>query len=242
MEEAPAARTREAPVEPSAAERAALRRFAWRVALSGAAGTGLAASLIVALGLALWPALVLERPSSPQESTPSGTPAFAAELEAIRPEVATRSDREASDSATQAAVAALSKRIEAFSRQIDMLRSRAEVGPAASPARGPLPADTGVAALSERLYKLELRQGQAEAERGTLQGQLLARLHDVEARQQGRERDDASALRLLLDRVQQLELSRDVAEATRLNGQNALLARVSALESRLETVPASAHP
>jgi hypothetical protein len=242
MEEAPAAQTREAPVAPSAAERAALRRFAWRVALSSAAGTGLVASLIVALGLTLWPAKVLERPSSPQASTASGTLAFAAELDAIRSEVAARSDREVSDPATQAAVVALSERIEAFSRQIDRLRSRAEVGPAAPTARGPMLADKGVAALSERLYNLELRQGQAEAERGTLQGQLLARLHDLEARQQGRERDDASALRLLLDRVQQLELSRDVAEAKRLDGQNALLARLSALESRLETVPASAHP
>jgi hypothetical protein len=242
MKEAPAARTREAPVAPSAAERAALRRFVWRVALCGGAGTGLLASLIVALGLALWPAKVLERPLRPQMPPPSGALAFAAELDAIRSEIAARSEREVGDPATQATVAALSQRIEAFSRQIDALRSRAEVVPAAPPPRAPIAADTVVAALSERLYNLELRQGQAESDGGTLQGQLLARLHDLEARQQSRERDDASALRLLLERVQQLELSRDVAEAKRLDGQNALLARLAALESRLETVPAAPHP
>jgi hypothetical protein len=242
MEEASAARRREAPAAPSAVERAALRRYAWRVALCGGAGTGLLASLIVALGLALWPAKLPERPSSPQAPPPSGALAFAAELDAIRSEAATRSEREVSDPATKAAVAALAQRIEAFSQQIDTLRTRAEVVPAAPPARAPIPADTAIAALSERLYNLELRQGQAESDRGTLQGQLLARLHDLESRQQSRERDDASALRLLLERVQQLELSRDVAEAKRLDGQNALLARLAALESRLETVPASPHP
>ncbi len=242
MEEASAARTREAPVAPSAAEKAALRRFARRVALSSAAGMGLVASLIIALGLALWPATVVKRASHPASSAPSGALAFAAELEAIRSEVAARSDREVSDPATKAAVAELALRIEAFALEIDTLRSHAKIISAAPPARAPLPGDTGVAALAERLYNLELRQGQAESARGTLEGQLLARLHDLEVRQQGREREDASALRLLLDRVQQLELSRDVAEAKRLNGQNALLARLAALESRLETVPAAPHP
>jgi hypothetical protein len=239
MEEASAAGIREATVASSAAEWAALRRLAWRAALCGGAGTGLLASLIVALGLALWPAETPESASIPQAPPPSSALAFAAELDAIRSEVAAGSERSASDPATEAAVAALSQRIDAFSRQIETLRSRAE---SAAAARAAIPADAAIAALSERLYNLELRQGQAESERGTLQGQLLARLHDLESRQQTRERDDASALRLLLGRVEQLELSRDVAEAKRLDGQNALLARLAALESRLETVPASLHP
>jgi hypothetical protein len=198
--------------------------------------------LIIALGLVLWPATAAKRASQPASSTPGGALAFAAELEAIRAEVTARSDREVTDPATKAAVAELAQRIEAFALEIDTLRSHAQIAPAKLPARAPIPADTGVAALAERLYNLELRQGQAESARGTLEGQLLARLHDLEVRQQGREREDASSLRLLLDRVQQLELSRDVAEAKRLNGQNALLARLAALESRLETVPASPRP
>jgi len=242
MEEAHPAETREAPVALSAAEEAYLRRFVRRHALSGAAGKGLVASVIAALGLALWPAQVRERPASPQPSSPPGALAFAAELEVIRSEVTARSDRDVADAATQAAVTELAKRIEAIAREISTLRSRAEVVPAAPPARAPLPADTGVAGVAERLYHIELRQSQSESDRGKLQGQLLARLHDLETRQEKREREDASALRLLLDRVEQLEVSRDTVEAKRLNGQDAILDRLAALESRIETAPAAPQP
>jgi hypothetical protein len=198
------------------------------------------ASLIVALGLALWPARILDRPASPQPS--SAADAYSAELRAIRSEIAARSERGGSDAATRAAVVELARRIEAIASEIAPLRSRASVVPATPPARASVPADAGVAPSTERLYNLEQRQSQAESDRRKVEGQLLARLHDLEARQQKRERDDASALRLLLDRVQQLELSRDVVEAHRLDGQNALHARLAALESRLETVPAAPHP
>jgi len=241
MERAHAVESREAPVALSAAEEAYLRRFVRRHALSGAAGKGLVAGVMVALGLALWPAQIL-RHAPPQASSAPDALAFAADLEAIRAEVAARSQREASDPATQAAVAELAKRIEAIAREIGALRSRAEIVPAAPPARAPVPADTGIAGIAERLYNVELRQNQGESDRGKLEGQLLSRLHDLEARQQSREHEDASALRLLLDRVEQLERSRDVAEASRLNGQDAILDRLAMLESRIETVPAAPQP
>ena len=201
MEGARAVESREAPVALSAAEEDYLRRFVRRHALSGAAGKGLVACVMIALGLALWPARVL-LPAPPQASSAADTLVLAADLEAMRSEVAARSQREESDPATQAAVAELAKRIEAIAREIDALRSRAEVVPASPPARAPVPVDTGIAGIAERLYNVELRQNQGESERGKLAGQLLSRLHDLEARLQSREHQDASALRLLLDRVE----------------------------------------
>ena len=242
MMDASATGKRGAPDEPSAVQETTRRHVARRVAHSGTAGKTLVAALIVALGLALWPARILEQPAGPKPSPAAGGEAFSAELQAIRSELATRSERERNDAATEAAVAELAARIEAIAREIGPLRSGEPAVPAALPARASASADTGVDAWSERLYNLERRQSQAESDRGKVERQLLARLHDLETRQQHRERDEASALRLLLARVEQLELTRDAAEENRLKGQSALQARLAALESRLESAPAAPHP
>ncbi len=236
MQEARSAGTREAPLAPDT-EEGELRRRVPRTAFPRAAGKAVVASALVAVGFAVWPAQVWQRPSSPEPAP--RVEAFARELEAIRAEVA---DRQPADAATKAAVTRLAERIDAIAREIDAVRSRAPVIPAAPPATSPAPADVGVAGVTDRLYNVEARQSQAEAERVTVERQLLARLHDLEVRQGARERQDSSALGLLLDRVEQLERSRDVAEANRLTGQNAILARLTALESRLETVPAAPQP
>ncbi len=240
--DASAAGKHDAPDAPSAAQETTRRHLARSAVPSGGAAKTLVAGLIIALGLALWPARILEQPARPQPAPATGGEDFSAELEAIRSELAQRSERETSDDATDAAVAELSARIEAIAREIEPLRSRAPVVPAAPPARVSVSAEAGVDAWSERLYKLEQRQSQAESDRNKVEGQLLTRLHDLEKRQLERERADASALRLLLARMEQLERTRDVAEANRLEGQNALHARLAALESRLESAPAAPHP
>src|SRR5512145_1483909 len=114
MQEAHADETREAPVALSAAEEAYLRRFVRRHALTGAAGTALVASVLVALAVALWPAPVAEGPAGLQPAPAADAAAFAAELAAIRSEVAARSELAAADPATRAAVEELAERIEAI--------------------------------------------------------------------------------------------------------------------------------
>ena len=190
MEGARAVESRKAPVALSAAEEDYLRRFVRRHALSGAAGKGLVACVMVALGLALWPARVLP-PAPPQAPSAPGALALAADVEAIRSEVAARSQREASDPATQAAVAELARRIEAIAREIDALRSRPEVVPAAPPARAPVPVDTGIAGdedasslrlLLDRVEQLERSRDVAEASRLQGQNAILDRLAVLESR------------------------------------------------------------
>jgi hypothetical protein len=229
----------------SAAEAAFLRRFVRRHALSRAAGLWLLAAALLAIALDLWPA------RGPEPAAASGPGVAAADLEALRAEVAEvrtglaePSPRPAPAPETAAAVAELARRIEALAHEIVALRSRVESAPAPAPAGAPAaPAEVpGLAGLAERLYQLELRQSETESGRVEVEGQLLARLHGLELRQEEREREDATALGSVLERMGRLESSRDAAEARRLDGQSAILARLDALETRLAPLPAAPAP
>ena len=233
--------------ELSDAEAALLRRFVRRHALGGLAGRSVATAALLALGLALWPGRIAAPPAREGADPALAATALRAELDGIRAQLAERRPAAlpAATSAASPDAAELARRIDALAREITSLRARPQTPasplPPAQTPPPPAPA-AGLAALAERIYQLERREGVSETERTRLAGQVLARLQGIEARQEAQERADATALRSMLDRVALLESSRDIAEARRLEGQNAILARLAGLEARVDHVPASPQP
>ncbi|MFQ5426929.1 MAG: hypothetical protein ACE5EV_07600 [Gaiellales bacterium] len=224
-----------------------LRRFIRRYSLGRAAAMVVTTAALVALGLGLVQILRTD----PTPSTTASGPSYSviktlrSDVQDLRREIddleipASTSETEVPDLASK-----LAGRIDSLARELELFQARLDSRPAPRPAPPVMGSTAEIAAIVERVYNLELRQGQEEETRVAVQRSVLDRLESLESRQERVEQQGVSFERDLLDRLYKLEVFRDGLEAKRLASERSLEARLLALETRLKrsTSPASPRP